>query len=118
MLAAGLIKAVWQGNFPCLFHMMTGAYCPGCGGTRAVKSLLKGEILLSVIYHPLVLYSVIAGPLLLLWYVYCRTTDKPFRQICWKAALVGGAVLMGGNFVVKNGLLFWGVDVLAVLDQG
>ena len=49
MLAAGLIKAVWQGNFPCLFHMMTGAYCPGCGGTRAVKSLLKGEILLSAI---------------------------------------------------------------------
>lgn len=87
-------------------------------GDQGGQKPVEGGILLSVIYHPLALYSVIAGPLLLLWYVYCRKKDKPFRQICWKAALVGGAVLMGGNFVVKNGLLFWGVDVLAVLDQG
>ena len=22
-------------NFPCLFHLVTGYYCPGCGGNRA-----------------------------------------------------------------------------------
>lgn len=22
--------------YPCLFHTVTGYYCPGCGGTRAV----------------------------------------------------------------------------------
>ena len=26
-------------SFPCLFHLATGYYCPGCGGTRAIASL-------------------------------------------------------------------------------
>ena len=30
---------------PCLFHALTGLYCPGCGGTRAVYQLLHGHIL-------------------------------------------------------------------------
>jgi hypothetical protein len=28
----------------CLFHEMTGLYCPGCGSTRALHCLLRGEI--------------------------------------------------------------------------
>jgi hypothetical protein len=28
----------------CLFHEMTGLYCPGCGTTRALHCLLHGEI--------------------------------------------------------------------------
>ena len=33
-------------NFPCLFHLATGYYCPGCGGTRAIASLLHGQVIL------------------------------------------------------------------------
>ena len=43
-------------GFPCLFHLMTGLYCPGCGGTRAVRALLRGDLAMSFQYHPLVLY--------------------------------------------------------------
>lgn len=28
----------------CLFHEMTGLYCPGCGSTRALHCLLHGEL--------------------------------------------------------------------------
>ncbi|RDU23601.1 DUF2752 domain-containing protein [Anaerosacchariphilus polymeriproducens] len=42
---------------PCLIHSLFGLYCPGCGGTRAVMSLMKGEILQSFIYHPVVPYT-------------------------------------------------------------
>ena len=28
----------------CLFHEMTGLYCPGCGSTRALYCLLHGEL--------------------------------------------------------------------------
>ena len=39
----------------CLFHLVTGFYCPGCGGTRAVKAMLTGHFLKSLCYHPAVL---------------------------------------------------------------
>lgn len=28
---------------PCLFHLATGLYCPGCGGTRAAYLALHGD---------------------------------------------------------------------------
>ena len=51
-------------HMPCIFHLLTGLYCPGCGGTRAVKYLLQGDWKNSLIYHPFVLYCVIAAPLM------------------------------------------------------
>ena len=44
-------------NFPCLFHLATGYYCPGCGGTRAITALLHGQLFRSFLYHPVVLYG-------------------------------------------------------------
>jgi len=44
---------------PCIFLLITGLYCPGCGGTRAVEALFQGKLLLSVWYHPLVLYTAV-----------------------------------------------------------
>ncbi len=42
----------------CVWDAFWGIYCPGCGGTRAVSALLKGKFLLSLWYHPAVLYSI------------------------------------------------------------
>lgn len=39
------------GSFPyptCVFHDLTGLYCPGCGSTRALYQLLHGNILLAI----------------------------------------------------------------------
>ena len=51
-----LIWILREGRIPCLFHELTGFYCPGCGGTRAVLALLAGHPVLSFLYHPLVPY--------------------------------------------------------------
>lgn len=44
LLPAGVLSVF---SVPCLFHAVTGLYCPGCGGTRAVQVLFEGKFLLS-----------------------------------------------------------------------
>ena len=46
--------------FPrCDFFTRTGLYCPGCGGTRSVISLIRGDIIKSFLFHPFVPYCAI-----------------------------------------------------------
>jgi len=41
-------------SIPCLFHEITGFYCPGCGITRMLFSLFRLEIYQAFRYNPLV----------------------------------------------------------------
>lgn len=43
------------GNIPliCVFHEVTGLYCPGCGAGRACYSILHGQFLEAFCYNPL-----------------------------------------------------------------
>ena len=68
MLAAALTAAIfiwifgdaWLVRMPnCVFESVTGLYCPGCGGTRAVIALFKGHFVKSFILHPFVPYAFI-----------------------------------------------------------
>lgn len=45
--------------YPCMFHQITGLFCPGCGGTRAFTSLLQGHFISCFIYHPFVFYCFV-----------------------------------------------------------
>ena len=61
-------KIIWKimnGQMPCVFQELTGLYCPGCGGTRALKALMKGDVITSILYHPLILYVVFVAVLLI-----------------------------------------------------
>ena len=51
-------------SFPCVLYMALGIYCPGCGGTRALRALLGGHFIRSLRYNP----AVICGILLILYY--------------------------------------------------
>lgn len=57
---------------PCSLYSLTGICCPGCGGTRAVESLLRGQWLQSARYHILVPYTAVVGGLFLLCPLPCR----------------------------------------------
>jgi len=46
----------------CLFHKLTGLYCPGCGSGRALHQLVHGNIAAAWRLNPLV---VLAIPLLI-----------------------------------------------------
>lgn len=120
----GLLYALVQGaginpwNFlrPCMLHAVTGLYCPGCGGTRAVHAFLEGDILRSIRYHPFVPYVGI----ICIWFMASQTVERlskgkiriamHFREIYMWIAL--GIIFV--NFLIKNlVLIIWHVDLLA-----
>lgn len=56
----------------CLLYRLTGLYCPGCGGTRALESLLGGHPIRSFLYHPAIDYvACVCG-----WFMISQTVQK------------------------------------------
>lgn len=100
---------------PCLFLSLTGLYCPGCGGTRAIRFLLQGQLIKSLLYHPLVPYTAVLGG----WYLISHTVElvskgkypvgMRYRDVYLYGAL--GLVLI--NWTVKNlFILLCGIHLL------
>jgi hypothetical protein len=65
---------------PCLFYQVTGFACPGCGNTRSVLALLRGDILASLRYN---IFPVMSGVILLLFYaeLWCWLLRHPVRLV-------------------------------------
>ena len=105
-------------HMPCIFHLLTGLYCPGCGGTRAVKYMLQGDWKNSLIYHPFVLYCVIAAALWAADAIYEKVCSGRRRRASKKREslfLIIGTAIILINWIVKNLLLVcWEIDLLAV----
>ena len=99
---------------PCIFQLLTGFYCPGCGGTRAAARLLSGRLLSALILPPLVPYTAAVGG----WFMISQTVQRlsrgriaigmRYRDIYLWIAL--GIVTV--NFLVKNICLLFGVDLI------
>ena len=77
----GFIKKLLGIGMPCAFHSLTGLYCPGCGGTRAVRKLLYGDLRMSFQYHPLVLYGAVVVLLELVSWGASRVFHRPGLHI-------------------------------------
>ncbi len=54
-------------GIPCIFYKITGYKCPGCGTTRALFSLINGNIKEAFNYNKLLF---IVTPFLLLYFIY------------------------------------------------
>jgi len=97
-----MLRRVWLP--PCWFHLISGYYCPGCGGTRAVRALLHGRLLQSAWYHPFVpcaaflyLYFMITQSVQRLSQGKLRVGMRYRNRLVWIAV-----ALIIGNFIVKN----------------
>lgn len=93
-------------RFPCMFHEIAGFYCPGCGGTRAVRALLRGKIVDSFVYNPSVLYAAVMyiwfmGSQLLTRLTKGKIKGLKYRHIYLWIALV----IIIVNCVIRNILL-------------
>ncbi|MDE7223347.1 MAG: DUF2752 domain-containing protein [Acetatifactor sp.] len=97
---------------PCVLYAYFGLYCPGCGGTRAFISLLHGHFLLSLWYHPLVLYSALLFGAFMITQALARLTRfRYFRGLSFHNWYLYVAIgIVGFNWVIKNILLLvWGI---------
>lgn len=84
---------------PCVFHLVTGLHCPGCGLTRALHALAHGEVARAWSMHPLLLAAL---PLLavMLWQWTMRRVVLPMPMhrrlhdgMAWIVALLAFGVL-------------------------
>lgn len=46
-------------KYPCMFNKITKLPCPGCGGTRSFRALMRGDVLLSLYYYLPVPYAIV-----------------------------------------------------------
>lgn len=91
-------------RLPCVLFYCTGIYCPGCGGTRAVRELLHGHIFKAFYYHPFVPYCA----LLCAWFMISHTVEKlsggkiPVGMKFHPAYLYAGLIIILANWVLRN----------------
>lgn len=94
---------------PCWFYFISGYYCPGCGGTRAVRALLHGHVLKALWYHPFVPYAAAVYLHFMVTQAIERASHGRFPIgmryhdcLAWIAA-----ALIIVNFIVKNALRYF-----------
>lgn len=62
----------------CPFYVATHWLCPGCGSTRALYSLLHGDVLAAWHYNAL---FTLLGPVVLAWLAFCCYRVMRYDQI-------------------------------------
>ena len=65
------------GVFPypsCVFHDLTGLYCPGCGSTRALYQLVHGNLLAALHDNPMTMMAI---P----FFIYAAFRKEPLSTI-------------------------------------
>lgn len=87
---------------PCILLSTVGIQCPGCGGTRAMYSLLQGDVAASLAMNPLVIAGYLALVIALIGVVVGRHgASKLAQNLYWLASAVAiGATLWSA--VIRN----------------
>lgn len=81
---------------PCPFRLITGWYCPGCGGLRMTHDLLHGDLAAAAVDNVFLLAVL---PLLAIWWMWRRRSGKPVLTV---AAVLVIAVTAVAWTVVRN----------------
>ena len=103
-----------EGEIVCLFKKTFYAYCPGCGGTRAVAALLRLDFYHSFIYNPTVIVTALIFFDIDIRALISIVKNNPcyLKSFNPKVLFIIPAVILV-NFAVRNLLLFgFGIDIL------
>ncbi len=83
LVAAGILTLFVIPKFTsvhtgCIFNKITGLYCPGCGISRGLYSILRGDISRAIHYN---LLLVTAVPLSAIWCIVRIITSESILNI-------------------------------------
>jgi len=95
----------------CYFKERFNLYCPGCGGTRGLKSFLKFDLVSSFIYYPPIPISafvIIAYDLRLSLTLIRGESEITDNYKYYSFLLIPISIIL--TFLIKNILLFFGID--------
>ena len=95
-------------TIPCIFHKITGYYCPGCGVTRMLVSLAKGNIIQAFMYNQFLFIMLPFFILYLFYSIYLYITDKKDKILkripkCMQYILLSITILWG---IIRNLSIF------------
>ena len=96
--AAVLADTLATGPVLCLFRTVTGIPCPGCGLTRAIARLARGDLARAFILHPLA--PLLAAEAVGAWGLWAlvlagkvrRPAERPLLVLLWLNLAALGAV--------------------------
>ena len=114
LVAAFLVYAfltVGKEGYECVFRKVTGLICPGCGGSRAVLSLFRLDIVSAIKYN----IAVPFGIFVYLYYnirgiIAAKTKDSEYFYKQKYILCIVWAVILMLNFIAKN-ILLWGFNI-------
>lgn len=91
-------------KIPCVFHKITGFYCPGCGITRSLISLIKFEFYQSFRYNPLVfiLYPFLIPYSFYLIYIWIFDKEDKITKKIPQAIFIGIVIILLIYGVIRN----------------
>lgn len=77
-------------GIPCIFKIITGYKCPGCGITRCIFSLIKLDIKGAFSYNQLVTILIVPFIIYYIYLNYCYifNKDNKFKSIVNKLSLI------------------------------
>lgn len=92
----------------CIFYNLTGYYCPGCGGTRAILSFLHGDIIKSLLYNAFSTYLFLVTIIFMGSHTLFYLTKGKIKGLKYRPwfLYVGLAILLL-QWLIKNSLVFF-----------
>lgn len=96
-------------GIPCLFHSVTGLYCPGCGITRVITYTVQGEFLTAMGYNHALFFllPVLAVLFLSMMISYIKTGNKKLSSLqTFILCLI--IIVLCSYALIKNILLIFG----------
>ncbi len=94
---------ILSGKSICVFHNLTGLYCPGCGMTRSLHQMLHGRVWESLILNPALIVALASYLFFMVNTTLCRFTKKlGFPKFPVTAVIFANLIFMVLQCIVRN----------------